>query len=371
MPDTKPGGSFDANGVCNACLNNDAKKNIDWNQRIQALRDLAEEAKRKKSTGYNCLIPVSGGKDSTYLAVTARDTLGLNPLCVFVEPCYIAERGDKNAKNLSKLGFDIFRFNPSQKIMPGLLKRSFIEDGQPVRAFEFMLYSVPMRVAINYGIPLGIWGENAAVEYGNLGNTDAEDQKNCPALEGRDASHWVGNGVTERELTAFQHPTAEEFRQSGMRVVYMSDYVFWDSRMTAEFAIKRGLAVRTPDEIKGTGGYWDFEQLDDEMPIISHLLKYIKFGYGRATDQACRDIRNGHITREEGLALADEFDGQINPEYIRRYCDYIGITVEEFWKIAESFRPKETVAPSPMSQPAPVQQQSPTMYQASPATSIV
>jgi len=338
MPETKPGISFDERGVCNACQNAINKDQVDWHERMKLLRNMAEDAKLKKPKGYNCLIPVSGGKDSTFLSVTARDTLGLNPLCVFVEPCYCTERGDKNAKNLSKLGFDIFRFNPNQKIMPTLLKRSYLEDGQPVRAFEFMLYSVPMQMAINFNIPLAIWGENAAREYGNEGNIEADEQKNCPALEGQDATHWISEGVEEKDLTAFQHPTAEEFKQSGVKVIYMSDYVNWDSRITGEFAIKRGLTVRTPDELLGTGAYWDFEQLDDEIPIISHLLKFIKFGYGRATDQACRDIRNGHMTREEGLRLAAEYDGQINPEYIRRYCDYIGITVREFWEIAERFR---------------------------------
>lgn len=339
MPGTKPGASFDERGVCNACIHSERKEQIDWGERMNELHMLAASVRGQKPEGYNCLIPVSGGKDSTFLAMTARDKLGLTPLCVFVEPCCITGRGDRNARNLSKLGFDIFRFNPNQKIMPSLLKRSFIEDGQPVRAFEFMLYSVPMRIAINYKIPLVIWGENSAFEYGNVGNVEAGDQKNNPALAGKDAGHWVGGGVEAKDLIAFQHPSAFELQQAGVRVIYLSDYIFWDSRKTAEFALKHGLEIRPPDELKGTGGYWDFEQLDDEGPIVSHLLKYIKFGYGRTTDQACRDIRNGHITREEGLSLVKEYDGQINPEYIRNYCDYIGITVREFWNIAEKFRP--------------------------------
>lgn len=140
MPETKPGISFDKDGLCNACLNEELEKNIDWDAAYQELVTITGQVKKKKPEGYNCLIPVSGGKDSTVLSMTAK-RLGLTPLCVFVEPCCITERGRKNINNLSKLGFDIFVFKPNQRIMPTLLKRSFIEDGQPVRAFEFMLYS--------------------------------------------------------------------------------------------------------------------------------------------------------------------------------------------------------------------------------------
>lgn len=341
MPETKPGIVFNKKGICNACINEDIKKNIDWDLRKKELSDIAKKTKKQKTEGYNSLVAVSGGKDSTFIAMYAKYELGLNPLCVYVEPCYITERGEKNIRNLSKLGFDIFRFMPNQKIMPSLLKRSFIEDGQPVRAFEFMLYSVPMRVAINNNIPLVFWGENPQFEYGNVGKgqgASANSQKYCAALEGKDANHWISEGITQQDLLSFQHPSEEELEHAGITSVYLSHYVYWDSRKIAEFAIKNGLTIRPENELMGTGGYWDFEQLDDEIPIISHLLKYLKYGYGRATDQACRDIRAGHITRQEGLKLAEKYDGHIDPEYIRNYCNYIGITIREFWDIAETFK---------------------------------
>ena len=344
MPETKPGISFNKGGVCNACQNAELKKKINYAERMEELYEVVARIKDRKPEGYNCVIPVSGGKDSTFLAMFARDELGLTPLLVCVGPVYVTERGKKNLNNLSRLAFDIFVFKPNQKIMPTLLKRSFIEDGQPVRAFEFMLYSVPMRVAMNYAIPLVIWGENPQFEYGNEGDVDkgasAAKQKDIAALAGQNANVWIDEGITKKDLVAFQHPTEEELRKSGVTAVYLSYYIYWDSRETASFAVKHGLTTRPKHELLGTGGYWDFEQLDDEIPIISHLLKYIKYGYGRATDQACRDIREGHITREQGLKLADEYDGHCNADYIRQYCDYIGITEEEFWRIADSFRNK-------------------------------
>lgn len=341
MPETKPGISFNEAGVCNACVNEESKKTIDWDARFKELTEIANQAKRKKPSGYNCMVAVSGGKDSIFLSSVAREKLGLTPLLVCAEPVYVTDRGRKNLNSLSKLGFDIFVFKPNQKIMPGLLKRSFYEDGQPVRAFEFILYSVPMRIAMNYGIPLVVWGENPQFEYGNEGEglaASAARQKSCCALSSQDATHWVKEDVTPEDLVSFQHPTEDELGKAGVKAIYLSYYIKFDSRKIGEFAIKRGLTIRPKHEVPGTGGYWDFEQLDDEIPIVSHLFKYLKYGYGRATDQACRDIRWGYITRDEGLKLAQKYDGHCNPDYIKRYCDYIGITVEEFWRVADSFR---------------------------------
>jgi N-acetyl sugar amidotransferase len=342
MPETKPGISFDDRGVCNACQYHEAKSTVDWDARWAELEALAAAAKKQAKGGYNCAVAVSGGKDSTFIALTARDRLGLTPLCICVEPCYPTARGQRNLRNLSRLGFDIFSFQPNQRIMPTLLKRSFVEDGQPARAFEFMLYSVPVRVVMNYHLPLLLWGEDVGHDYGNVGAGtpgDAAAQKDQPALAGADAGHWLVDGVVGvRDLVSFQHPTVEEIAAAGVSSHYLGHYLPWDSRDTAAFAIEHGLEVRPDWEVWESGGYWPFEQLDDEIPVISHRLKYIKFGYGRATDQACRDIRHGYITREQGLRLARVYDGQINPDYIARYCRYIGISIQQFLNITDAHR---------------------------------
>lgn len=131
--------------MCNEKL----KEEVDWNTRFKNLLEVANQVKKKKPNGYNCVIPVSGGKDSTLLSITAKEKLGLTPLLVCAEPVYVTERGRKNLNNLSSLGFDVFVFKSNQKIIPRLLKKSFYEDGQPVRAFEFILYSIPMQVSSN------------------------------------------------------------------------------------------------------------------------------------------------------------------------------------------------------------------------------
>lgn len=323
MPTSKPGISF-KDGVCNACQN--AEKEIDFDSRWDDLVKIAGKAKEKE--GYNILVPVSGGKDSTYLAMTARD-LGLRPLCVNVAPCEPTPLGERNLANLSKLGFDVFRFFPNGRIMPALVKRSFYEDGDPCTSHEFMLYSIPLKMAMKFNISLIMWAENSMVEYGNF---DIQ----C-GLWGRNHTHWLGDEITEEDLIPFYQPTEQEIDDSGIKALYLSDYVRWDSRKVAKAAIERGLEIRPEHELMGTGGYWDFEQLDDEGPVIGHYLKYQKFGYGRATDQACRDIRLGYITREHGLKLAEKYDGHLNPDYIDNFCKYIGIDKEEFHKVCKSF----------------------------------
>lgn len=341
MPDTKPGISF-KNGVCNACQNAEINDQKDWGLCSQSLLLITKWAIGNPLTnGYNCVVPVSGGKDSMFLALTAKE-LGLNPLCVNVRPCVPTERGERNLYNLSFLGFDIFRFIPNAGIMPELVKRSFVEDGDPCTSHEFMLYSVPVKMAIQYEIPLIIWAENPQFEYGNSGDVkNANEQKNIAGLWGRPPSHWSSETIGKQDLLSFEHPTSNDINAAGVKAVYLSDYIRWDSRKTAEFAVAHGLEIRKPDELKGTGGYWDFEQLDDETPVIGHYLKYLKFGYGRATDQACRDIRLGYITREQGLELAKQYDGCINPDYIERFCKYIDITRKEFDEICRTFERKK------------------------------
>ncbi|MFC1631090.1 N-acetyl sugar amidotransferase [Candidatus Omnitrophota bacterium] len=342
MPETKPGIEFNQSGVCNACVNEESKNNIDWETRFKELRQIAEIVKDKKPNGYNCVIPVSGGKDSTFVSVLAKEKLGLRPLLVCVQPMNPTGIGRKNLDNLSSLGFDIFAFQPNKKIMPTLVKRTFYEDGKCGRAFEFMLYSVPMHVAINYKIPLAIWGENPRFEYGNAGGeslgASAAGRKKDTSFKNQDADHWISEGVGPEDLVAFQHPSEEEIRNAGVESVFMSYFLKFDSRKIAEFCVERGLSVRPKHELLGSGGYWDFEQLDDEGPVVSHLLKYLKYGYGRGTDHACRDIRWEYITRKEGLKLAQEYDGHCNPDYIKRFSDYIGIDSEEFWRVADGFR---------------------------------
>jgi len=191
-------------------------------------------------------------------------------------------------------------------------------------------------MAINFDIPLVIWGENPQREYGNPGAKSAKDQKNHDALRGQDASHWQSDTITAQDLIAYQHPSEKELGDKD--VIYLSDFIPFDARLNRDKALKWGLTIRPDDELEGTGGYWNFEQLDDEIPIISHLLKYIKYGYGRATDHACRDIRWGYITRKEGFDLVNKYDGKFNPDYIKRYCKFVGITEEEFWRIADTWR---------------------------------
>jgi N-acetyl sugar amidotransferase len=338
MPDTKPGITFDENGVCNACLYMEQYLENDWDERWTALEHLRDTT--AFNPGYHAVVAVSGGKDSHYLAHLVRDKLHLNPLLVCVEPCYPTKLGVANLNNLSSLGYDTFVFKPNARIMPTLLKRSFIEDGQPAGAFEFMLYTVPVRIAMAFDIPLVFWGEGGAMYGNSLGDAsaDAMDQKQTSAIAGRDATHWISEGVERKDLQMFQHPTAEEMEAAGVRNIYMSDYVSWDSHINADWAIRHGLGVRPEGDLWKAGAYWGFEQLDDEIPVVSHFLKFLKYGYGRATDQACRDIRWGRLPRHAGLAYSRYRDGQIDLEYIRRYCEYLGISVYEFWVVLDSWR---------------------------------
>jgi len=296
MPDTKPGVVFDLDGVCNACNYFEDYKNWSWDYRRLELDSIAQEAIAQQHAMYDCVVPVSGGKDSMFIMHTARG-LGLRPLGVYVKPLRITPRGERNFRNLSGM-FETITFTiPEDWVaMSYALENSFTEHGKPLQPYDNFLYGKPVELAQSMSIPLVIWGENPEEMYGN---------------------------------------NPEPFQQydTSVKVIYLSDYIYWDSRTNAEFAQEYGLEIRPDSEVMGTGGYWPFEQLDDEFPIVSHYIKYLKYGYGRATDQACRDIRCGHIGRDEALVYADLYDGQINPLYIANYCDYINISIAKFMDV--------------------------------------
>jgi hypothetical protein len=197
-------------------------------------------------------------------------------------------------------------------------------------------------MALAFGTPLVIWGEDAQYMYGNLGTDsgvvgDPMQRSHTVVMQGQGKERWTSPTITHDQLISYLHPTRADLEAAGIRVIYLSHYVPWDSRKNAEFAISKGLEIRPDHEVWRSGGYWPFEQLDDEIPVISHYIKYLKFGYGRATDQACRDIRWGYVTRKEGLFLAYTYDGKIDPFYLKRYWEFIGMTPDQFWETAWSW----------------------------------
>lgn len=346
QPDTRPGIYFNEKGVCGACLYEEEKKTINWTKREQDLKDIAEwtkEKARENNGNYDCVIGVSGGKDSTFQALYARDRLGLRPLLVNSEPEGITEIGQKNIENLKNLGFDVVALRPNPKVMKKLMKKDFYEHLNPLKVTEFSLHSSVYIIADKFNISLVVQGENAGLTLGvsktGLGTDgDALKINMCDTLS-TGWERYMENGITEKDLFMF-HYDPEALKKKGIRGIWLQYYIKeWSPNHNAEFSMAHGLTIKPKyTNPYDTGTYVLFNQLDSEVFPVQQLLKYIKFGFGQCMDHVCYDIREGRLTREEAIELVKKYDGRCGLHYIQKFCDYIDITVEEFWRVAESFR---------------------------------
>lgn len=347
QPDTRPGIKFNEEGTCYACLYEEEKKNIDWISREKELKEIAEWAKKTAKGAYHCVIGVSGGKDSSFQAVYAKEKLGLNVLLVNSEPDKITEIGKHNIENLINQGFDIIKMRPNPKIIKKLVKESFYKYGNPIKPTEYPLWTSAYIIADKFDIPLVIQGENAALTLGvvntGLGNDgNALNVNEGNTLAGGNASDWVDEDISLNQLYMYQFPDKKRLIDKGIKAIYLQYYVKeWSQVYNADFSIARGLFGRATEDLHDIGRYRRYTALDSDMQIVNQMLKYYKFGFGFATDEACYDIREGRISREEAIWLVNEYDGKCGEKYIKEFCEYINITLEEFWKVVDTFVNKE------------------------------
>lgn len=340
---TRPGVTFDEQGVCNVCRYYETKDDgIDWNARRKEFEEIAEWAK-KKATTYDAVIPASGGKDSVRVALYARDELGLNCVLVRCEPYNITSIGRHNWENLVNKGFDAVTYTCNPVVVKELMKRAFYQYGHISKATDYPLYPIPIRFAMNYKIPLVVFGENSALELGDvvkdkseLGG-DASGIANWNTIGGGDASVWAKEGITRKAIIPYQFPSKEEIEKAGVRLIFFSYYVKWSQYENAQFALKHGLKIRR-DSRENLGRIHKWSCLDTDRHMVNQMLKFFKLGIGFATDEICYDIREGRLTRDKGLELLKAYDGRCADKYIQKFCDQIGITKKEFWRVASSFR---------------------------------
>ena len=341
--DTRPGIFFDENGICGACLWEDTKRSIDWDSRFKELEDIALEAKSSNRGNYDCVIGVSGGKDSTKQALTARDRLDLDCLLVNYEPENISPIGKYNIENLKHHGFDVITIRPNPKIMKKLVSYDFFEHLNPVKATEFSLYSSTYIIAEKFDIPLIIQGENPGLTLGTSLTGVGEDANALKADQLQTlSSGWEEylqiDGISKKDLFLF-HYNRKELEERGTKGIWLQYYLKeWSYRGNAEFSINNGLKCRDSFKPEDIGTYVKFAQLDSELVHVNQMLKCIKFGFGQCMDHVCYDIRDGLMDRKEGIDLVKKYDGKCSETYIKEFCDFIGITLDDFKKIVEKFR---------------------------------
>lgn len=347
QPNTRPGIVFDEDGVCLACKYEESKLKIDWIARekeLQAIADEAKEKARRNGVAYDCVIGVSGGKDSTFQAVYAKEKLGLHPLLVNCIPDEITEIGRKNIDNLAGMGFDVISIRNNPKVAKLLAKKTFEDRGNIVAASEFCLWASAYIMADKFNIPLIIQGENAALTLGAAAKQDTDDDAfgvvNMNTLSGGNALELIDEemGIDAKEMYLYQIPDVKKMAERGIRAIWLQYYTKeWSQVGNADFAIARGLMGRTTEDLHDLGRYRRYTALDSNLCIPNQMIKYLKFGFGFATDEACYDIREGRLTREDAIWYVNEYDGKCGEQYIKEACEYMGITREEFWNTVDKF----------------------------------
>ena len=346
QPDTRPNVVFDDEQICFACRYEESKATIDWAAREAELREIAEEAKqeaKKRGNIYDCVIGVSGGKDSTFQALYARDRLGLNPLLINCAPDEITEIGRHNIDNLNNMGFDIISIRLNPIVAKKLARKSFFERGNIIAASEYCLWASTYIMSVKFNIPLIIQGENAALTLGAARNQEptgnAFSVTQLDTLSQQKVEDFIdlSQNITEKDLFFYQIPSVAEMQAMGTKAIFLQYYTKeWSQVTNADFAVARGLLGRQ-DDLHDLGRYRRYTALDSDLQIANQTIKYLKFGFGYATDEICYDIREGRFSREDGKWYVNEFDGLCGQKYIDIACRYLSVTEEEFWEVVDRF----------------------------------
>lgn len=339
QPDTRPNSKFNEKGICPACSYHNLLKGVDWEERNEILMNVINTFPRNHNQIYDCIIGVSGGKDSTRQALFVRDKLGLNPLlvCLSYPPEQVAERGVNNISNLINLGFNVVLSTTAPKTWRKLMRESFFRFTNWARSTEMALFASVPQMAIRYKIPLIFWGENPGLQVGDLktlgkNGFDGNNLRNMNTLSGGEMQWMYECGLEKRDILPFIYPSAEEFEKNNIQIVYLGWFLGdWSEVNNAMYSVGSGLEIRD-DKVENTGDLYGVTALDEEWVTLNQMIKFYKFGFGRMSDYVNEDIRNGRLTREEGIILIEKYDDSCSEENISSFCEYIDISVEKFWE---------------------------------------
>lgn len=348
LPSTKPDLYFDDKGVCAACIAFSQRKVVDWRKRELEFREIIERVRATGKSKWDCIVPVSGGKDSTAQVLKVLEH-GLNPLCVTSTTCDLSEIGRKNIENIKSLGVDYMEFSPNPIVRAKLNKIGLDQVGDISWPEHVGIFTIPVRAAVQFGVPLIIWGENSQNEYGGPAGASSNNILNRRWLEEfggllglRVSDMTESYGIREIDLIPYSYPTDEELLAVGVTGLFLGYYFPWDGFTNYFLAQARGFNS-FGKVIEGS--VVDYENLDNHQTGIHDYFKFLKFGFGRATDLVSVSLRRGRITRKQGLELIKLHDGKYPWTYLDKPLDQIlgkiDVTFEEFNDICDRFTNKE------------------------------
>ena len=340
--------AFDNNGLCSGCRTSQEKKDIDWDERRKKFEKIIEEYRNKDGTGYDLIIPVSGGKDSYFQVHLMKKVYGLNPLLVTYNGNNYTPEGMENLMNMRDVfGVDHVFFTANVDVLKTLNRLGVQILGDMQWHYASGIYTYPIRVAVETKTPLMLWGEHGHMDLGGMHSYNdlvefTYRYRHEHVIRGYEWTDFLkrapefGEKLTKQQLIPWMYPSDKEIVDIDVRGIYTANYFKWDANVHGPQMIKKyGFKVaRKPFERT----YRRMSNLDDMHENGIHdYLKFIKFGYGRATDHVCKDIRSGIMTREKGIKIVQKMD-HIKSKDTKRWLNYVGWTEEKFDKIADTFR---------------------------------
>ena len=338
----RPRITFDENGVCSACSYSARKKNeIDWEKRHAELIELLDKHRRDDGT-YDVIVPCSGGKDSSSIAHQLKHEYGMHPLTVTWAPNMWTDIGWQNLKAFVDSGFDNVLGMPAGDVNRRLARRALEEMGDPFLPFIYGVKAFPIRMAIQHGVKLVMYAEDGEVEYG--GETKNADKPSIDLAEdmvrqyfsGHQPEKWLDHGFTMKELQPYRLPPIEEMVGANLDYQYFAYYKKWIPQENYYYAAEHCGFRANPSRSEGT--YSKYASLDDKLDGLHYYLMFIKFGIGRATSDAAHEIRDGHLTRDEGVGLVRKYDGEFPSRHFEDCLEYLGLSRDRFTEIIDSFR---------------------------------
>lgn len=334
----RPAIIVDEEGICSGCRYHESRQRIDWHQREKVLREMLEMYKRKareQGLPYDCIIPVSGGKDSHYQTHLMKVVYGMNPLLVTFNHTFNTELGIRNLTNLvSKLGCDLVRVTANPRSVRKVARYMARKVGDITWHYHAGIRTVPFQVAVQQRIPLIIWGEHGFAELTGMFTLDdmvefTKWTRQEHDMRGYEADELITSesGVSNADIAPYRYPTDEQIEEIGVRGIYLSNFLYWNAKEQAELMIQTyGFE---PSHCRRERTFVLYTKTDDHANDVHDYMKYLKFGYGRATDDASMEVRHGRMTRDEAIDLVARYDG-VRPSTLPIYLEFLGVSEAEF-----------------------------------------
>ena len=347
---------FDSKGICSACSHLDYKREeVDWDAREQELIALLDKH-RSNDGQWDVIVPSSGGKDSGYVAHQLKYKYGMNPLLVTWSPIQYTDIGLENYRNLCDAGFLAIAATQNGRLHRKLARLSFEEFGDAFHVFVLGQSFFPINIAVKFGINLVFNGENGEVEYaGDRSVVDKpyidflEDEKYFKSyLKGstledaldyavKHKDYITEDDISDVDLQFYKPPTKEDMLKTGIsKIHYFGYYKNWNPQENYYYCVENTGFKPNPERSEGT--YSKYASLDDKFDGFHYYLRYIKFGLGRCVEDAAHEVRDGHISREEGIALMNRYEGEFPNKYFQDFLKYLDITEQHFWEVVDSWR---------------------------------